>query len=270
MMNLVLMLARFAIVVTLLGDASAGVIDTARGVEIALASPAAPFSQRSKEDLQRVVEKLPGTIPNEVDSGSNAVGNSSDSLGSSISPELVTPGNSKSPGVVSAETICLTLAKTALDNDLPIDFFTRLIWQESHFRSNAISYAGAQGIAQFMPATAVGRGLANPFDPLTALQAAGRFLNQLRIQFGNLGLAAAAYNAGPGRVEAWLGRRAPLPRETRIYVWAITKIPAEQWIGLQDLPEHRMGNAISCDAIAKLLLPRARKRQERPVQSQGR
>jgi soluble lytic murein transglycosylase-like protein len=67
------------------------------------------------------------------------------------------------------------LRKTALDNDLPIDFFTRLIWQESHFRSNAISYAGAQGIAQFMPATAVGRGLANPFDPLTALQAAGSF-----------------------------------------------------------------------------------------------
>jgi hypothetical protein len=100
MMNLVLMLARFAIVVTLLGDASAGVIDTARGVEIALASPAAPFSQRSKEDLQRVVEKLPGTIPNEVDSGSNAVGNSSDSLGSSISPELVTPDNSKFQGVL--------------------------------------------------------------------------------------------------------------------------------------------------------------------------
>jgi len=157
-----------------------------------------------------------------------------------------------------------------MKNDLPIDFFTRLIWQESHFNSNAVSDAGAQGIAQFMPATAVGRGLADPFDPLTALEAAGKFLRQLRMQFGNLGLAAAAYNAGPGRVEAWLARRAPLPRQTQYYVAAITKIRAEQWIGIADKPEHRLGTTISCDAVAKLLLRASRKRQERPVPSAGR
>jgi soluble lytic murein transglycosylase-like protein len=192
-MNLVLILARFAIVLTLLGDASAGVKDTSQGTERALPSPSAPFLQRSNEDLQRVAETLPGTIPNEIDPGSNALRNPSESLRQSITPDLVTPRNSKSPNVVSAESICLMLAKTALDNDLPIDFFTRLIWQESHFNSNAISYAGAQGIAQFMPATAVNRGLADQFDPLTALQAAGRFLKHLRIQFGNLGLAAAPH-----------------------------------------------------------------------------
>jgi hypothetical protein len=171
---------------------------------------------------------------------------------------------------VSAEAICLTLARTALENDLPIDFFTRLIWRESQFNAKAVSYAGAQGIAQFMPATAAGAGLADPFDPLPALQAAGRFLRQLRTQFGNLGLAAAAYNAGPGRVEAWLARRAALPRETRIYVWVITKIPAEQWIGLADQPEHRLGSTISCDAVAKLLLRTSRQRRQPPLPSQGR
>ena len=171
--------------------------------------------------------------------------------------------------VISAELLCLTLARTALENDLPIDFFTRLIWRESRFRANAVSYAGAQGIAQFMPSTAADRGLDNPFDPITALRGAGKFLKQLRAQFGNLGLAAA-YNAGPGRVEAWLARRAALPRETRIYVWSITKIPVEQWIGQEDKPEHRLGSTISCDAVAKLLLPRTRKGQERPVHSQGR
>src|SRR5262249_53579387 len=83
--------------------------------------------------------------------------------------------------------------------------------------------------------------------------------------FGNLGLAAAAYNAGPGRVQAWLARRAALPRETRNYVWAITQIPVEEWIGLEDKPEHRLGNTISCDAVAKLLLARNRNPQERSV-----
>lgn len=258
-MNLVSVLSRLAIVVMLLGDASAGVKDTSRGVDIASPSPSAPFFPRSNDELQRFAEKLPRATPDEIHPGSNAPSDSN-AFRQSTPFDLITPGNSKSLGVVSAESICLMLAKTALDNDLPIDFFTRLIWQESHFNSNAISYAGAQGIAQFMPATAVRRGLADPFDPLTALQAAGKFLRHLRTQFGNLGLAAAAYNAGPGRVEAWLGRRASLPRQTRHYVLAITKIPAEQWIGIEDRPEHRMGSTVSCDAIAKLLLPKTRKR----------
>src|SRR6266566_4555004 len=50
--------------------------------------------------------------------------------------------------------ICNALAAAAQENDLPIDFFTRLIWQESRFDPTAVSRAGAQGVAQFMPATA--------------------------------------------------------------------------------------------------------------------
>ena len=233
-MNLVVIAARFAIAVTLLGAVSTGV-DAASPGEGTAPPSSAPFPQGSGQGTAG-----PGAAPG------------------------------ASPAVISAEAICLALARTALDNDLPIDFFTRLIWRESRFNSNAVSYAGAQGIAQFMPGTAAGVGLENPFDPITALRASGRFLRDLRTQFGNLGLAAAAYNAGPGRVEAWLRRRAALPRETRIYVWAITKIPAEEWIGLNDKPEHRMGSTISCDAVAKLLLSRSRKRQERPAPSQGR
>jgi soluble lytic murein transglycosylase-like protein len=171
---------------------------------------------------------------------------------------------------LTAETICLTLARTALENDLPIDFFTRLIWRESQFNVSAVSYAGAQGIAQFMPATATDRGLDDAFDPIKALHASGQFLKQLRAQFGNLGLAAAAYNAGPGRVQAWLAHRAALPRETRIYVFVITTIPAEKWIGIADQPEHRLGRTISCDAVAKLLLRTNRQRRQQPTRSQGR
>jgi len=114
-------------------------------------------------------------------------------------------------------------------HDLPLDFFVRLIKQESNFNPNSVSHAGAQGIAQFMPGTARWRGLADPFEPLQALYESARWLRELREQFGNLGLAAAAYNAGPRRVQDWLAGRGGLPGETRAYVRIITGRPAEDW-----------------------------------------
>ena len=116
---------------------------------------------------------------------------------------------------LSIEEFCLTLAAAAEASNIPIAFFARLIWQESEFRLNETSPAGAQGVAQFMPRTASEVGLDNPFDPLKALPASARFLRRLRDEFGNLGLAAAAYNAGSGRVRSWLARREELPAETR-------------------------------------------------------
>ena len=80
-----------------------------------------------------------------------------------------------------------------------------------------------------MPQTAVEVGLKDPFDPLQAIPASARFLRKLQDQFGNLGLAAAAYNAGGGRIEKWLSRRASLPKETRDYVKIITGHKAEAW-----------------------------------------
>jgi hypothetical protein len=126
--------------------------------------------------------------------------------------------------------ICRTLAQAAADNDLPIEFFTRLIWQESRFDTQAVSSKGAQGIAQFMPGTASARGLTDPFEPLQALREAASYLRELRTTFrGNLGLAAAAYNAGPGRIEAWLAGQRGLPQETRAYVRIITGHTADTW-----------------------------------------
>ena len=130
---------------------------------------------------------------------------------------------------LSIEEFCLTLAAAAEASNIPIAFFARLIWQESEFRLNETSPAGAQGVAQFMPRTASEVGLDNPFDPLKALPASARFLRRLRDEFGNLGLAAAAYNAGSGRVRSWLARREELPAETQTYVRKITGSPAESW-----------------------------------------
>jgi len=69
-----------------------------------------------------------------------------------------------------------------------------------------------------------------PFDPIPALKASGRFLADLLTQFGNLGLAAAAYNGGPRRVQDWLDKRGGLPAETRDYVMKVTGLTPESWI----------------------------------------
>ena len=82
-----------------------------------------------------------------------------------------------------------------------------------------------------MPATANWRGLSNPFDPLEAIAQSAKLLRDLRREFGNLGLAAAAYNAGPGRVRDWLAGRRALPGETRAYVRIVTGYSPEQWAG---------------------------------------
>ena len=127
------------------------------------------------------------------------------------------------------EALCSAIAREAIANDLPAEFFTKLIWQESRFNPRARSYKGAEGIAQFMPGTARWRGLEDSYDPFQALHKSARWLAELRDQFGNVGLAAAAYNAGPGRIQSWLSGRASLPSETRHYVRIITGIPADKW-----------------------------------------
>jgi len=170
---------------------------------------------------------------------------------------------------VSTETVCSTLQAAAAANDLPVDFFTRLIWQESRFDSQAVSRAGAQGIAQFMPGTAAWRGLADPFNPVEALHESAQFLRELRTQFGNLGLAAAAYNAGPRRVQDWLAKRGALPRETQAYVRIITGREAEDWTSAEKGMLATRVPAVPCPEIAKVLVEaraqaiEARKREAR-------
>ena len=73
-----------------------------------------------------------------------------------------------------------------------------------------------------MPATASERSVRDPFDPFEALPKSAEFLRELNAQFGNLGLAAAAYNAGPQRVRDWLDGKRTLPPETQAYVQKVT------------------------------------------------
>ena len=158
------------------------------------------------------------------------------------------------------QSVCLLLESAARANGLPIEFFVRLIWRESRFRPTTVgpstrSGKHALGIAQFMPATAAERNLLDPLNPIEALPKAAEFLKDLRGQFGNLGLAAAAYNAGPGRVRAWMAGAASMPAQTRAYVEAVTGNSVDQWAVGQGL-EVKAESGVSCETLmAKLTQP---------------
>ncbi|CCE95953.1 lytic transglycosylase catalytic [Sinorhizobium fredii HH103] len=127
-----------------------------------------------------------------------------------------------------ARDVCGIIEHYAEANGLPAPFFARLIWRESLFQPDAVSPKGAEGIAQFMPGTAKLRGLSNSFDAVAALGKSAEYLSELKLRYGNLGFAAAAYNAGEAGLERFL-EIDWLPYETREYVLAITAHAVEDW-----------------------------------------
>ncbi|HVZ52085.1 MAG TPA: lytic transglycosylase domain-containing protein, partial [Pseudolabrys sp.] len=164
----------------------------------------------------------------------------------------------------SRVSLCLLIDSAASANSLPAEFLTRVIWRESRFKPLAVGPATgggarAEGIAQFMPGTAAERALADPFDPVEALPKAAAFLRDLRDDFGNLGLAAAAYNAGPQRVRGWLAGTRSMPDETRHYVRAITGRGVEEWArgAVADEAGHRPDQKNCTQTLAALNAPPA-------------
>jgi len=201
---------------------------------------------REGPDVQESQEALPLQLPDLPGSA-----NSADETEDKLDAQSV-PLRAPAPPV-AIEDMCVSMALAAQLNDLPVGFFARLIWQESRFGQWVVSRAGAQGVAQFMPKTAEWIGLPDPFDPIASFPASARFLRMLYAQFGNLGLAAAAYNGGPTRLQNWLTGKGGLPEETRNYVRIITGHQVEKWTtsGELDVSFHLPARA-PCEGLAGL------------------
>jgi soluble lytic murein transglycosylase-like protein len=111
------------------------------------------------------------------------------------------------------------VAQLSARYDLSPALIEAVVWQESRWRENAVSPKGARGLAQLMPGTARELGV-NPDDPAANLEGGARYLREQLNRFdGDLELALAAYNAGPGRVER--ARGIPRIRETQAYVASV-------------------------------------------------
>jgi hypothetical protein len=205
--------------------------DVIRWQASAIKTPPADTPAIKKADTQLALLTPPTAEPSEATPDQNDTPDQSETAREP--PPLTTDANADAEADAtvadSIDTLCNALITSAQDNDLPVQFFANLIWQESRLQRDSISKAGALGIAQFMPEAAEEVGLADPFDPRQAIPASARLLKTLREHFGNLGYAAAAYNAGAGRVGRWLDRHRSLPRETRIYVLRVTGRTADAW-----------------------------------------
>jgi soluble lytic murein transglycosylase-like protein len=178
------------------------------------------------------VEDTPSTDTPSIDDQAAATQSADDPAPLAKSQRAAVPPVT-SPPRLSRDEVCEHIVSAAQAYRLPVNFFGRLIWQESNFDPDSVSHAGAKGIAQFMPETAALVGLSNPFDPISSLMASAQFLRSLTEQFGNIGLAAAAYNAGPERVMNWIAKKSSrLPAETRHYVLTITGHSADAWRSL--------------------------------------
>lgn len=103
-----------------------------------------------------------------------------------------------------------------LDRPEFVRLFSALIGVESGFNPHAVSSAGAIGLGQLMPETAADLGVVDPFEPVSNLHGAARYLTMQLAYFRDVDLALAAYNAGPGRVARYGG--VPPFAETRAFI----------------------------------------------------
>jgi soluble lytic murein transglycosylase-like protein len=121
------------------------------------------------------------------------------------------------PHALTPAQIDALVATASHEQDVPPGLIRAVLMSESAGNPSAVSNAGAEGLMQVMPGTAAGCGIGNPFDPQQNVACGSRYLRGLLTRYhGDVTLAVAAYNAGPGAVDRYGG--VPPYAETRAYV----------------------------------------------------
>jgi len=152
--------------------------------------------------IRRVLPGAPDSEPSETTAGADA--------GSTLIGNVPVP-----------DQYVATIEQSSATNAIPASLLSALLYHESRFETDAVSQAGAEGIAQFMPATAAGMGI-DPMDPIQSIQGAAQLLGNYTRQFGSYADALAAYDAGPGAVEQYGG--VPPYAETQAYVPSVLSL----------------------------------------------
>lgn len=200
-----------------------------------LSTPASNFNSKPIQPIRPPQPQAthPNWMMQQLHEANNAVvpqAQAAEPTGNSTMSQAVKPDPGtdaiSSPGFVNGTPDWVTsIIKRASDKyNIPTMLLSALLKQESGFNPKATSSVGAQGIAQFMPATAQGMGV-DPLDPESAIMGAAKYLRQSWDKFGKPELALAAYNAGGGAVNQYGG--IPPYKETQDYVKNIMAMASE-------------------------------------------
>lgn len=184
------------------------------------------FAQLLQEVMQNeaVTSNSPATMQQNMLGSINQLVTSpsyADTKLTALNAYLPTVPTNETEKMNTSEQFDTIINEAAKKYNLPVKLIKSIIKHESNFNPSAVSHAGASGLMQLMPATARGLGVTNILDPLQNIMGGSKYLRNMLDKYdGNLKLAIAAYNAGPGNVDKYGG--IPPFKETQNYVTKVT------------------------------------------------